>query len=156
MYPRDATEISIYLTQHTASIEIGWLRIRMPPKRLFLDPCRAGVISHSSSSDHCTISDAIEDVTALHSSEVRSSQLNGGGSEWGSNPSVTGNLPPAGFEDRESHRTPRASVLYCRDLRGPPLLSDRRRAYFAIDFDPTAKNSSSNSGSGRAIAPERR
>jgi hypothetical protein len=34
-----------------------------------------------------------------------------GGSEWESNPPATGNLPPAGFEDRESHRTPCASAL---------------------------------------------
>jgi len=34
-----------------------------------------------------------------------------GGSEWGSNPPVTGNLPPAGFEDRDQHRLTSASVL---------------------------------------------
>jgi hypothetical protein len=33
-----------------------------------------------------------------------------GGSEWGSNPPATGNLPPAGFEDRDDHRTACASV----------------------------------------------
>src|ERR1700720_102725 len=33
-----------------------------------------------------------------------------GGSEWESNPPATGNLPPAGFEDREDHRTPCASI----------------------------------------------
>jgi hypothetical protein len=32
-----------------------------------------------------------------------------GGSEWESNPPVTGNLPPAGFEDRDDHRTACAS-----------------------------------------------
>jgi hypothetical protein len=32
-----------------------------------------------------------------------------GGSEWESNPPATGNLPPAGFEDRENHRAPCAS-----------------------------------------------
>src|ERR1700722_17368506 len=34
-----------------------------------------------------------------------------GGSEWESNPPATGNLPPAGFEDREDHRNPCASLL---------------------------------------------
>jgi hypothetical protein len=35
--------------------------------------------------------------------------LKNGGSEWGSNPPATGNLPPAGFEDRDDHRTACAS-----------------------------------------------
>src|SRR5258708_9103190 len=36
-----------------------------------------------------------------------------GGSEWGSNPPATGNLPPAGFEDRDDHRTAYASMPMC-------------------------------------------
>ena len=35
--------------------------------------------------------------------------MSSGGSEWESNPPATGFLPPAGFEDREDHRTPCAS-----------------------------------------------
>jgi hypothetical protein len=40
-----------------------------------------------------------------------------GGSEWGSNPPATGSLPPAGFEDRDDHRTACASELFAITLR---------------------------------------
>src|SRR5437588_12919458 len=41
-----------------------------------------------------------------------------GGSEWESNPPVTGNLPPAGFEDRDDHRTACASRRAATDQHG--------------------------------------
>jgi hypothetical protein len=45
-----------------------------------------------------------------------------GGSEWESNPPATGNLPPAGFEDRGSHRTACASIHYLSIVYGNTLL----------------------------------
>ena len=51
-----------------------------------------------------------------------------GGSEWESNPPVTGNLPPAGFEDRDDHRTACASTLfsitYKNDFRSVALRAE--------------------------------
>src|SRR6266436_1631230 len=60
---------------------------------------------------------------------VTAESLKNGGSEWGSNPPATGSLPPAGFEDRDDHRTACASASMTR-RRGTLSVSQHRRSYF--------------------------
>ncbi len=55
-----------------------------------------------------------------------------GGSEWESNPPATSGMPPAGFEDRDDHRTACASVLSHGTVNRPAAVPHLRPRYVGL------------------------